>query len=474
MINPLCTTLTKSDLSELAIPKTFEIVKKGGLYLVDISGQVADGIQDKIDSATSSLNKLAPSCARSLISNFPAPDNFDDLAVKSVTFITQGTSALVKLAATTGVQAVLFGAPAYAQALRSVVAVWGVTGGLKEGDDSQQFLARCMAKLDPDPNSRDTLLRYVSYRKQLTAESLSSNSPVNLQSNIRPASHLAARSVFSNPAVLDEIDSVLDQSSSFAKNNPDRTKQIAHEIANKLIQEVEQFYQNNLAPDSSTVATSWSKLDSSRGRESELARHQRSIASRLERIFKGDLNPEQTATQINKISALLNSAFGTYRATLRGGTGTLLGVAWMSGALLSWAAVTWGYITGGVGRAVRYSVKEFNKFVASGVTMVHEWIKSYTDELKDGIKEAIEERMTSHPALAKKEATSTKASPEPIANKVSHDTAPIIVGLYTDLKLPPADKLTKTQQQGLMQVETYPVLGASRLHASESQLSISA
>jgi hypothetical protein len=404
MLSPSLSTFSKQDLSLLTVPKALESARDGLIAAVDLAGQVADGIEAKIDGAARVVRRGVPASARSTISLFPTPDKVDNTVVNSIDFITQGGTWFAKFTAAMVTQGMLFGVPAWAQAARSGIAVWGVTAALKEHGIGDILRAEGNAIL--------------------TSES-----------------GVAAPGSISQPIPADKSQTV---------------REMAERAAVSLIREVESFYQRRVSSDTAPVLGVWRKLDKPEAQERELSAIKRRLVRRLESIYSGDLSPEQTAVQINKISAILNSGFGTYRSALMGGLGAALGVAWLSGAVRSWATVAWGYITGAAGLAVRYSAKALNQAISSGSVFIREQVTSYTDKVKDEIKEAIEEHVASIPSARglKQQPTGEETNPSQNVTPLVSDplsSHEIVVGFH-DI---PQSQSNEPEQPGLIQLSDH-------------------
>jgi hypothetical protein len=405
MLSSSLSTFSKQDLSVLSVPRVLEGARDGLISAVDLAGQVADGIEAKIDGAARVVRRGVPASARYTISLFPTPDKVDNTVVNSIDFITQGGTWFAKFTAAMVTQGMLFGVPAWAQAARSGVAVWGVTAALKEQSNGD--------RLRPEDSAS------VSTAPQIAAPSSASQS---------------------TPA-----------------DKSQQVREMAEQAALNLIREVESFYQKRVSNGTAPVLGAWCKLDQPEAQERELRAIQKRLVKRLESIYSGNLSPEQTAVQINKISAILNSGFGTYRSALMGGLGAALGVAWLSGAVRSWGTVAWGYLTGAAGLAMRYSAKALNQAISSGSVFIREQVTSYTDKLKDDIKEAIEERVASIPAVkGLKQQTSAEGAKPSQASSAQQMADPlnsheIVVGFH-DI---PQSSSNAPEQSGMIQLSDH-------------------
>lgn len=155
MLNASLRPTQASNLEQLSIANPCAFLGREALRVLDITGQVAQGIDAVVDSAARAVTTAVPAGARVVTSVLPIPDTVDRAVVSSIDFITQSGVWLSKITATASMQALLLGAPAWAQAARSGVAVWGSVSELKHGDSSAQLFARCLAESSSGGSSRE-------------------------------------------------------------------------------------------------------------------------------------------------------------------------------------------------------------------------------------------------------------------------------------------------------------------------------
>jgi hypothetical protein len=428
------------------------------LGALDLTGQVSHGIDAAIEATANAVTTTVPKVARLTTSLFPLPDTVDNAIVGSIDFITQGGMWLAKISASATVQALLFGAPGWIQAARTATAVYGTTAGLQHGDTSAQFLARCLGESCLPSQHRDTFKAYLDLKKKLAA--VAPDHIAALPEANKLQQQLSSHAVRLGESVdLTAVNTALSGASAFAKQSPEKIKELSERIAASIVDDVQRFYIQQLGSSAGRVTGTWDNVKDQSTRESRRQETQATVAKRLTGIFSEDLSSHETAVRINKIAASLNSSFGTYRYGFMGLLGTTLGVAWHSGVLLSHAAVAWGYITGGVGYTIRVSTGAIRKGVCNALTWGKDKVKDSVDELTSDLKKTIKEQVKSSlaesiPATANagqtKEASadSKSSSGESVATK-PHPKQPnpftneIVVSAYTPS--PPGVPTTSSQ-----------------------------
>ncbi len=392
MLSTSLQTFRHAELSQLSIPELSRFAKTTALGGLDLAGQVARGIDTVIETVADTVSTSVPKGARFTTSLFPLPEKVDNVIVGAIDFITQGGMWLAKITATASVQAFLYGAPAWIQAARTGVAVYGTTAELQHGDTSAQFLARCLGEHALPAKHREAFHSYIDLKRKLMASAESN--PLSLSAARALEQQLARYAVTLSTSIdLSIIDSALAGASAFTKQSPDTVKQTAERMAASVLENIEGFYTQHAGPSAGTVSGTWTSTKDSASRSARRKQVESDIATRLGSIFSADLSPHETAVKINKIAATLNSSFGTYRQGFIGLLGTTLGIAWHSGVLLSHAAVAWGYITGSVGYVVKVSTNAMRKGITSAVSWSKDKVKDSVDELTSDLKETIKEQV---------------------------------------------------------------------------------
>jgi hypothetical protein len=333
-----------SDLNQLSVPATADFLQTGALTTLDVVGRVAHGIDDVISGTSNALSTAIPAGAQLATSLLPMPDSLDRSIVGAVEFITSGGMWLAKITATASVQGLLFGLPAWSQAARTGVAVWSTTADLQRGESSSEFFTRCLN--------------------------------VTAQETDIPQIKRAIASPHEAPS-------------------PETIKLVADHTATSLINRVRNFYNHRLGRAAGQVEGLWSKAGDATAEAQELHKATEAVSKRLAEIFSGDLPAYQTAVRINKTAATLNAAFGTYHSALKGLLGIAIGAAWHTGALHSYATVAWGYITGGIGYALKVGLQAARRGVSSVVSWGKERVQSSVAELKGEIESSIKEQVSS-------------------------------------------------------------------------------
>ncbi len=394
MLSPSLQTVRYSELRQLRVPDLSTMAKQTTLGALDLAGQVSHGIDTIIETAANAVTTTVPKAARLTTSLFPLPDKVDGALVGTIDFITQGGMWLAKITANASVQALLFGAPAWIQAARTATAVYGTTAELQYGDTSAQFLARCLGESSLPSQHRDAFRAYVELKKKIAT--IDPNDPTSHSTAHELQQQLSLHAArLENSVELNVVDEALSGASAFAEQSPDAIDKLSDRVAASIVDDVQQFYTRQLGSFAGRVAGAWDNARDQASRESQRQETQATVAKRLSSIFSEDLSSHETAVRINKIAASLNSSFGTYRYGFMGLLGTTLGVAWHSGILLSHAAVAWGYITGGVGYAIRVSTSAIRKGVSNALTWGKDKVKDSVDELTSDLKETIKEQVKS-------------------------------------------------------------------------------
>lgn len=456
MLSPSLQTFRYAELSQLHTPDVSGLAKTASLGALDIAGRVAHGIDSAIDGAANAVTTAVPKGVRLTTSLFPLPDKVDSALVGTIDFITQGGMWLAKITATASIQALLFGAPAWIQAARSGVAVYGTAAELHHGDSSAQFLARCLGETSLPANHREAFKSYIELKKKLSA--LDTNDPKSQATALKIEEQLSSHTLkLRNSLDLDIINAVLTGSASFAKQSPEMIKHIADRLAASVVEDVQKFYTRQLGASAGRVSGSWDRAKDKATSASRLQETQEAVAKRLTAIFSEDLSPHETAVRINKIAATLNSSFGTYRYGFIGLLGTTLGVAWHSGVLLSHAAVAWGYITGGIGYAIRVSTSAIRKGVTDALTWGKDKVKDSVDELTSDLKKTIKEQVKS--SLAENTPTAENSSDKVQGGEGSHpssDKAPSAQGVGRHLNLAANQVVVGAHNRGVPKIVVAP------------------
>ena len=321
------------------MPSPQDFLVKGLLQGVDIAGQVGRGIDGAIHAASEAVTTAVPAGARMVTSLLPLSDTVDKAIIGALDFITQGGMWLAKITATASAQAMLCGAPAWAQATRTGVAVWGTVAELQHGDSSAQFFARCS-----------------------TGNPFAAHAPLSRAPDVPPVMTLGDEHV----------------------------TQVADSTAKLILDRIKKFYKRRLGCSAGEVSGLWEQKEDKSEQGDLLDKVRTSRSKRLHAIFTEELSPLETSIRINKAAASLNSEFGTYRHALVGALGGLLAVAWHTGALHSHAAMAWGYITGGVGFALKAGIREARKVVTTVLSWGKQRIQSSFNDLKEEIQESID------------------------------------------------------------------------------------
>lgn len=430
MLSTSLQTFRHAELSQLSIPELSRLAKTTALGGLDLAGRVAQGIDAAIETVADTVSTSVPKGARFTTSLFPLPDKVDNVIVGTIDFITQGGMWLAKITATASVQAFLYGAPAWMQAARTGVAVYGTTAELQHGDTSAQFLARCLGEHSLPAKHRETFHGYIDLKKKLTASAESK--PLSRSAAQALEQQLARYTVtLGNSIDLSLIDAALAGASAFTKQSPDTVKHTAEKMAASVLENIEGFYTKHAGRSAGTVSGTWASTKDSASRSARRKQVESDIATRLGSIFSADLSPHETAVKINKIAATLNSSFGTYRQGFIGLLGTTLGIAWHSGVLLSHAAVAWGYITGSVGYVVKVSTNAIRKGITSAVSWGKDKVKDSVDELTSDLKETIKEQVKTSLAQNTSSGDTGKASALGVASENSESKAATLAGENT-------------------------------------------
>jgi hypothetical protein len=446
VLSPTLQTFRYAELSQLNLPDVSGAAKTASLGTLDLAGRVAQGVDSTIESAASLVTTAVPKGARLATSLFPLPDKLDNAFVGTIDFITQGGMWLAKLTATASIQALLYGAPAWTQAVRSGVAVYGTTAALQHGDSSAEFLARCLGETSLPAKHRETFRTHIELKKRLAALDVNDTKSQSSAHEIEHALSLSTAQLGSS-IDLDTVNSAFAGAASFAKQSPETSKHTAERVAVAIIDDVQKFYLRNVGSSAGKVVGSWDLTKDKAISAMRRQETQDAVAKRLTDLFSQDLSPHETAVRINKIAATLNSSFGTYQHGFIGLLGTALGVAWHSGVLLSHAAVAWGYITGGVGYAIRVSTSAIRKGITNALTWGKDKVKDSVDELTSDLKETIKEQVKSSLAQStdsdkkssgdEQGAAKLQSSPTTTGNATngSNDSHPftdqIVVGAHT-------------------------------------------
>lgn len=305
------------------------------LAVVDTSGRLTSALEGAVDCAADTVNATVPATVR-FVGSFFLPEIVNQVVSKGVSAVTHAATWLVSCSTTAVFHAATFGVPAWSQALRQGLAVSGATGKFNSAESSRDFLARCFAESSETSLIKETLLQYLELRKELR---MAREKPGGDRAISELAKAIAGLEVrLRDYQDFRDLKSILERGTQFVSNQHQRIDQLALETADRVIARVENYYKDNVGSLAGSVEGAWASQEA-RQQQRQLLREQ--IAKRLQGVFLQELNSEETAAEIAKVSSELHTAFGTYRASFKAAMLTALGVGYATGALQAGLEAAW-------------------------------------------------------------------------------------------------------------------------------------
>ena len=379
-----------NQISTLTMPSLTEGASVAALATVDTAGRAVSTVENVLDTTAQTINTVVPATVRTVCSFLPIPEKVNGALSTVTEAATHASTWLVNTSLQAGAQAFTFGAPAWSQALRQGIAVSGATSEFQHGDSGQEFLARRVAESSENPLIKQSLLKYLELRKQLKA--VQSMGTPTAESSVSDL----ARSIASYEVRLRDyqdfrdLKQVLDEGRRFADEHHKQINTLAVETADRIIDNVENYYKANVGTLAGEVEGNWAKLKTEEQRAAARGTLRDKIALRLQKVFNSEMNSSETTSELNSVSQELHVAFESYRHALAGAIGTTLGVTYAAGGVRMALEGAWASTK----HLFEATCSWAGGAISSGVSGVYGWIHAHTIGAVEGISSWISQTVS--------------------------------------------------------------------------------
>lgn len=394
---PLPASLDISKSALPSVPSPAKIAETAGLVALDSAGRLVSTVEQVLDGGAELANATVPAVTR-FIGGFLLPEHanrivgtISEYGTKIATFLGVST---IKGAA----QTLTFGAPAWIDASRQWLGVSAITGELDHDDQSNEFLARCIAKQSADPMISDALLQYLDLRKELRKFSAL---PQQAPEEVAALSHKIASLEIRLREYQDfsELKQVLNQGEQFIAEQHKKISTIARRTAEQIIDNIGNYYQDRCGSFAGEVEGAWTTAateDERAKRKEELTLQ---IAKRLQGVFERTLNESETEAELQMIARDLHTSFSSYGKATKAALFTIFGVGYATGAFNYLAEAAGNALKGTVGSIYDWTRDTATSAWESLKGYVHHGFKSASDALYNSASDAVNHAVQNNPVI---------------------------------------------------------------------------
>lgn len=352
-------------LDASSLPSLADIAQTTALGTLDTAGRLVQAAEQGVDTAAQIVSATVPAVTR-FVGGFVLPEHLNRILGTVVDYGAHFTSSIAAAGAKATAQTMTFGAPALVETLRQQVGVSAISGELQHNETSREFLARCFAGNTGEPLIRDGLLCYLELRKELSALQQSADLD---QERARKISLDIARLEIKLRDYQDfsSLKMILEKGDEFVTEQHKRINQLARDTAERVVERVECYFQDQCGRYAGKLQGSWSAADTEEKRAQLRTELTQKIAARLQNVFDKELSREETRSQLDALAVDLHSAFGTYRSAFKASMYMVLGVGYATGAL--------HYLANAAGCALQEAVGSTLNWICDGVSSTAHSVK---------------------------------------------------------------------------------------------------
>lgn len=368
------------------MPKIGISPRSGTLAALDLTGRAVEATESALRGAATAINAAIPATAR-FIGSFFLPEAINHPLEKALGLATRLTTSVIKGSFTAAVQAMTFGAPAWAQAFRQGVAVSAAISELQHNDSGSELLARCIAQGCRDAMIKEPLQCYIGLRKELAAVEAAGPSQTDRHAELS-RTIVGIETRLRDYQDFRDIKMAFDNRSSFVEQQQKRLNEIASQTAERLISQTESFYQRELGWAGGAVAGRWAKGETAAERSAERDLLREEISMRLAHIFQHGLTVSETSAVLSTVAAKMHSAFGTYKHAFKGGLAVVGGVLIETGVVSDAFECVWNTVKAEIDAGLGW----ISDTAYSAVESVKDWAAEQLGAIGDRISDRIMNR----------------------------------------------------------------------------------
>lgn len=308
------------DDQKISLAKTKEKIRNMIPYVLEGGHQAIKALDKGLDATKKVVDAAIPASV-SLISGFFLPAHVDRILAKGTALGTKAATTVSKGMVKGALNLFTLGGPAWLEAFRKHRAVQAGKSLLKDAGGTKDILASSYLEHLKNPDIKKSLGKYYDLRRKL--KEIRETDPANTQEIEKLSIALASYEVnYKDNVDFNNLKSVLEKGSEFAKHNEAFVEQLSQETAAEMIRLVEDFYRDNVAAKSDTVKGKWLGIITSP--EKGKAKLQETIAAQLQQLMSQEMTDKEVQSKIKKINKDVVSAFGVQRGYLKALTFTAL------------------------------------------------------------------------------------------------------------------------------------------------------